>query len=337
MKRKIENSIRMALQYILKERERDYREAWSIFFWGLRDYLSFNHHFSPVIGDIFCRAIVLDTLIDLYNTGFVEKSIVTADLNYLISKKDKRGWKYYPDSNALPEDADDTGLILESLVRMKYDERYCNNIAKSLVGNILEDGAIFTWLVNPKEREKAEKRWGGGISPAVTATVAYSIYFVDPIKYKKILEKTNFWLQRKLISGKIQPVWYVSPLYAIYRITRFLKIYNNSLSDDIKEKIISLNVPDINSVLDLSYALIIQKILGINADKSFVYRILNSQRADGSFKEEYFHYYMPPNTLNINLNILKKYRPDILFYSSTTVSTTIALKTLVLIYRDIIK
>ena len=334
MKRKIESALKTALQYILMEREKEYREAWSVLFWGLRaDYRISRHCFSPVTGEVFCRALILDLFIDLYESGFVVESVVNEDLDILLSKKGRKGWKYYPDHD-LPEDADDTGLILESLVRMGHDKSRCSDIAGFLAENIMEDGAIFTWLVDPEERERAEKLFGGGVSPAVTATAAYSLYLADSKKYRSKLEKTSAWIQHVVVSGNIEPVWYVSPLYALYRMVRFLDLYD-SLSDSLKEKSISLNGFDSGSLLDLSYTLLIQNVVDVDVHENYVCRLLELQKTNGSFGRENFHYYLPPTTPRLNFNVLKNYRPDVVFYSSAIITAVIASKALSQIYAMI--
>lgn len=109
-------------------------------------------------GDVFQRALVVDTLLDLLSmcpdSGL--DNIIEEEVEKIVAarlKGVKGGWSYFPQLRELPPDADTLGQVLQVFTKSKYKnihEVVSEPIFLLLNNCSYEDGSFETWIVDNK-------------------------------------------------------------------------------------------------------------------------------------------------------------------------------------------
>ena len=192
------------------------------------------------VGNVFQRALVVDTLIDAHSFYPDADEIIKEEVQKLVSAKLKRvrgGWSYFPSLPELPPDADSLGQVLQVLVRSKYekiDEEVSDPISLLLSQCSYDDGSFETWIVdnNDTSRETAiiknaiENMWKmrKGKDNGVLANILYGLYLYDFEKLKSRIEKGVDCLEkRQSKEGCWTSTWYWGNYYGTYVAVRIIK------------------------------------------------------------------------------------------------------------------
>lgn len=183
-------------------------------------------------GDIFQRALLLDTFIDV-NGMFKNQlqEIIDLEANYLIASRRKGGvggWAYFPELRELPPDADDLAQVMQVLLRSGY-----RDLASSLFERPLkvlledhknEDNGWESWII-PKENKTEEeelqtiwvnKAWGTGSDIDVVANLLYALQLYDKDRFSEEIARGLKFLHNSHIDFSWKSTWYYGDYYGTY-------------------------------------------------------------------------------------------------------------------------
>lgn len=319
-----ETSIRKGLSYLSKQHVIAYLESWHIYS---------NPEVGTYVGDIFPRAVIIDTLIDLKLAGYrVKKNVIDEDTKFLIWSATEGGWRYFPKWADVPPDADTLGQILQVLSRLQYGAlRVCENGITLLMKNSFSDGSFNTWLVNDTRLlESANKVFGGGRDVEVVANILYGLYLYDKARFKKhILKGLSFLLSKQELDGSWTSTWYLRKYYGTYVCLRMLsEVINDSASYKKSLNFLLSNQMSDGSwhrettstafaLLALSYVSRLSKATAASSLKKATDFLLSMQLKDGSWPTGPYVKMVNPEDPSAFIE-----------YSSRTVTTAFCLKAL---------
>ncbi|AXT49602.1 hypothetical protein D1818_01745 [Aquimarina sp. BL5] len=183
-------------------------------------------------GDIFQRALILDTFIDA-NTILdnLLGNIITFEATYLIDSRRKEGvggWAYFPKLRELPPDADDLAQVMQVLCRSGYKKETVSLFEKPLKvlfrdqANI--DNGWESWII-PKENQSLEeqlqtiwvnKAWGKGSDIDVVGNVLYALSIYDKDRFSKEIKKGLSFLYNSHEQYSWKSTWYYGKNYGTY-------------------------------------------------------------------------------------------------------------------------
>ncbi|WP_298317070.1 prenyltransferase/squalene oxidase repeat-containing protein [uncultured Aquimarina sp.] len=183
-------------------------------------------------GDIFQRALILDTFIDA-NTILdnLLENIITSEATYLIDSRRKEGvggWAYFPKLRELPPDADDLAQVMQVLCRSGYKKETVSLFEEPLKvlfrdqANI--DNGWESWII-PKENQSLEEQlqtiwvnraWGKGSDIDVVGNVLYALSIYDKDRFSKEIKKGLFFLYNSHEQYSWKSTWYYGKNYGTY-------------------------------------------------------------------------------------------------------------------------
>ncbi|HTW81020.1 MAG TPA: hypothetical protein VME23_15845 [Terracidiphilus sp.] len=182
-------------------------------------------------GDVFQRALIADILCDA-NEMLDDKlrPILENEICYLLSRRDPGhcGWKYFPELQELPADADDLGQIMQVLWRVGSHEeidKYCMGPLSIFEENCHPDGSYETWIIPKSDRTRAQSReadfvrtmWGTGADPEVIANLLYALALLDRDRFCQQIARGVKYLQgQQSQEGYWRSGWYHGPYYGTY-------------------------------------------------------------------------------------------------------------------------
>lgn len=194
--------------------------------------------------DIFQRALVLDTLIDIHDksTNPDLLKIINYETQYL---KDVQladgGWSYFPTCPEIAPDSDLLGQIIQCFTRVdqnKFIEEYCLPQVDLLFkyNAPANDGSFETWIVPTKEPNELQQRqilynnlWGKGPDNEVVANLLYGLYLFDNHTYRSRIELgCKYLLQQQEKEGFWSSAWYCGPYYGTYVCLRLVRNFKNT-------------------------------------------------------------------------------------------------------------
>ena len=184
-------------------------------------------------GDVFQRALILDTLLD-FNPELQNQlnTIIDAEADYLFNTRRKTGiggWAYFPDLRELPPDADDLAQVMQVLLRADYSQTAIQYFEDAL--NVLfndqanADNGWESWII-PKNNQTEEqqlqtiwvnKAWGTGSDIEVVANLVYALILFDSERFAPSIERgISFLLNLHKNSYCWESTWYYGDYYGTY-------------------------------------------------------------------------------------------------------------------------
>ncbi|WP_405206489.1 prenyltransferase/squalene oxidase repeat-containing protein [Aquimarina sp. LLG6339-5] len=187
-------------------------------------------------GDIFQRALILDTFIDANTTLDNElENIIASEAKYLIESRRKQGvggWAYFPKLRELPPDADDLAQIMQVLCRSGYKKETISLFEEPLKVLFRDqanaDNGWESWII-PKENQSLEeqlqtvwvnKAWGTGSDIDVVANVLYALSIYDKDRFSKEIEQGLSFLYNNHEQYSWKSTWYYGKNYGTYMSIR---------------------------------------------------------------------------------------------------------------------
>jgi squalene-hopene/tetraprenyl-beta-curcumene cyclase len=235
-----------ALNFVVEQWRKGLGEARHIMNLTQTDGFAANAGSSYRYGDVFQRALILETLCDVQSKLDVNlEPLIEYEIDYLLQKRRKDnigGWAYFPDVLEIAADADDLGQILQAFVladRKELALTYCEKPIKSLLkNNLLENGAVETWIVPKENRDAVQQiqhhynltKWGIGPDTEVVANFFYGLALYDQKRFEKIIKKAVNYLESvQLSDGSWDSRWYYGAFYGTFVCTRLIaKIFPDS-------------------------------------------------------------------------------------------------------------
>ncbi len=184
-------------------------------------------------GDVFQRALILDTLLD-FNPNLQNQlnNIIDAEAGYLFNARRKTGiggWAYFPELRELPPDADDLAQVMQVLLRAGYSKTATPHFELAL--NVLlndqanADNGWESWII-PKSDQTEEqqlqtiwvnKAWGTGSDIEVVANLVYAFILFDNKRFAAAIERgLTFLLNSHKNSHCWESTWYYGDYYGTY-------------------------------------------------------------------------------------------------------------------------
>jgi len=184
-------------------------------------------------GDVFQRALILDTLLD-FNPELQNQLniIIYAEADYLFKARRKTGiggWAYFPDLRELPPDADDLAQVMQVLLRAGYSKTAIPYFEEAL--NVLlndqanTDNGWESWII-PKNNQTEEqqlqtiwvnKAWGTGSDIEVVANLVYALILFDSERFAAFVERgISFLLNSHKNHYCWESTWYYGEYYGTY-------------------------------------------------------------------------------------------------------------------------
>lgn len=183
-------------------------------------------------GDIFQRALLLDTFLDV-NGMFKNKlqEIIDLEANYLIASRRKEGvggWAYFPELRELPPDADDLAQVMQVLLRSGYRSIASSLFEKPLTVLLRDqknpDNGWESWII-PKENKTEEeelqtiwvnKAWGTGSDIDVVANLLYALQLYDKDRFSEEIAGGLDFLYNSHTGFSWKSTWYYGDYYGTY-------------------------------------------------------------------------------------------------------------------------
>ncbi|WP_298539769.1 prenyltransferase/squalene oxidase repeat-containing protein [uncultured Aquimarina sp.] len=183
-------------------------------------------------GDIFQRALILDTFIDA-NTILNNQlgNIITSEAAYLIESRREKGvggWAYFPKLRELPPDADDLAQIIQVLCRSGYKKETTSLFEEPLKVLFRDqantDNGWESWII-PKENQSLEeqlqtiwvnKAWGIGSDIDVVANVLYALSIYDKDRFSKEIKQGLSFIYNSHEEYSWKSTWYYGKNYGTY-------------------------------------------------------------------------------------------------------------------------
>lgn len=180
-------------------------------------------------GDVFQRAILMDTLHAIQVHGFQDVSLlIDHEADYLLSRQQTDppgGWRYFPDLKELPADADDLAQCIRALMaagRSREARAAAAQPLQTLLHDCrLDSGLYETWIVPQTENaETARQRWwirnawGRGPDCEVIANLVIALHMLDAQEYAaEIAECRTRLAAMQATDGSWPSSWYHGPYY----------------------------------------------------------------------------------------------------------------------------
>lgn len=236
--KRLKFNIYRSLDYLLTQQELDFPELkHRMSFYKSGGFMGEQEHH---IGNVFQRALIVDTLLDARSFFPNADVIIKKEVEKLVSAKLRRvrgGWNYFPSLPELPPDADTLGQILQILIRSKYekiDEEVSDPISLLLSQCSYDDGSFETWIVDNNDvsmdtaiiKSAIERLWKmrRGKDNAVVANILYGLYLYNFLHLKDRIEKgVNLLENRQSEEGYWSSTWYWGNYYGTYVSVRIIK------------------------------------------------------------------------------------------------------------------
>jgi hypothetical protein len=207
-------------------------------------------------GDVFQRALILDTLLD-FDIELLNQlhDIIISEAEYLFGTRRKTGiggWAYFPGLSELPPDADDLAQVMQALLRAGYPKRAA--LFFELPLNVLlndqanTDNGWESWIIPEQDLTEEQqlqkiwinKAWGTGSDIEVVANLIYALTLFDKERFAAAIERgINFLLKSHQNTYSWASTWYYGEYYGTYVSIRAICAANGP-KDVIKNAIIAL-------------------------------------------------------------------------------------------------
>jgi len=184
-------------------------------------------------GDVFQRALILDTFLD-FHSGPDDPlgDIIAPEADYLMGIRRKSGlggWAYFPGLRELPPDADDLAQVMQVLLRAGYRQQ-----ARPLIETPLEvlladqaneDGGWESWIVPARDQNEEQKlqslwihkAWGTGSDAEVIANLVFALTIYDPERFSAAIDRGVGFLTNGHEGGcPWKSTWYYGDYYGTY-------------------------------------------------------------------------------------------------------------------------
>ncbi len=228
-----------ALNFVVEQWRKGFGEARHIMNLTETEGFSANGVSNYRHGDVFQRALILETLCDVQNKLNINLDpIIDYEIDYLLQKRrldEVGGWAYFPDVAEIAADADDLGQVLQSFVladRKELALTYCEKPLKILLqNNLLENGAVETWIVPKYERSQIQEmqhqynssKWGVGPDTEVVANLFYGLAVYDPKRFSRVINNAVSYLESvQNTEGSWESRWYYDAFYGTYVCSRLI-------------------------------------------------------------------------------------------------------------------
>lgn len=236
--KKLQFHINRSLDYLLTQQDMDFPEAKDrMFFSKSGGFIGDQEHQQ---GDVFQRALIVDTLLDARSFFPNADEIIKKEVEKLVAAKLTRvsgGWSYFPSLPEMPPDTDCLAQVIQVLVKSKYEKIYeevSDPVSLLLSQCSYDDGSFETWIVdnNDTSEETAiiknaiERVWKmrGGKDNEVVANILYGLYLYDYPHLKDRIEKgVNCLEERQSKEGYWVSTWYWGNYYGTYISVRIIK------------------------------------------------------------------------------------------------------------------
>ncbi|WP_163192158.1 hypothetical protein [Clostridium thermarum] len=240
-------------------------------------------------GDIFQRALILNLLLEMKEMGFdIGNNYIKFEADYLFNKMSPIydiGWSYFPDLPELAPDIDTLSEIIKIYVSYPNDmvkKHIADCIDFVLDNNIVPDGSILTWMLDPKDQSElivrawtaAREKWGVRSDPEVTANFLLALSSLDYDTYKNVVNHSLPWIfSKQNENGYWLSTWYTGNYYGSYICSKLFSKLNirNEQTDRLASFLISSQNEDgswgsnganpqdtalaISSLIDLSHSI----------------------------------------------------------------------------------
>jgi len=230
-------------------------------FCNTKHVMPFSHEVFQVkedfqVGDVFQRALILDTLLD-FNAGLQNQlvDIITSEADYLLEARRKTGvggWAYFPGLTELPPDTDDLAQVMQVMLRAGYHEKASPffEIPLSVLLNDQSnnDDGWESWIV-PKQDQNEEqqlqtvwinKAWGTGSDVEVVANLVFALIMYDRKRFATEIDRgVNFLLNSHKNKHFWKSTWYYGNYYGTYVCMRAICAANGP-RDTIEKTIVFL-------------------------------------------------------------------------------------------------
>lgn len=188
-------------------------------------------------------------------------------INYWV-----RGSKYFKEL-PLPDDVDDTALVLTSFIRLgiSFDERY---FLKMLSLEEKPGGPYRTWYIG----DKNIKTWMD-IDPAVNAHLLYAakLYGID-------LKRCRNYVYKLLKNGDISSPYYLSELIFLYYCSKYYYLSrDNKFLMQLQSRLKDYKVSKLSD-FEKIWFILCKLYIGENVSKFEIEEIFKLQQKDGSLR-----------------------------------------------------
>lgn len=189
-------------------------------------------------GDVFQRALILDTFLDFYSgPAGPLAGIIAAEADYLIGIRRRTGvggWAYFPGLTELPPDADDLAQAMQVLLRAGYRQKATPLIEVPLkvllADQANEDGGWESWIVPGRDQNEEQqlqtawihKAWGSGSDAEVVANLIFALTLYDPERFSAAIDRGMRFLVESHQGYRWESTWYYGDYYGTYVALRAL-------------------------------------------------------------------------------------------------------------------
>lgn len=221
------DTIRRAMTALLAEAETGYPEARHVMAFP-RDQ-GFDVASDTQSGDIFQRAILMESLHIIHRAGLADLSALMArEADYLLSRRvtgPPGGWRYFPDLSELPPDADDLAQVIRALLwsgRADAAQAVAREPLDVLLGQKGSGpGRYETWIVPDVDNSEFDRQrwwidnaWGHGADCEVIANLVITLRALDAGRYASVVADCCTEIAaRQGADGVWRSTWYEGPFY----------------------------------------------------------------------------------------------------------------------------
>lgn len=225
-----------ALHLIVRQWQLGFGEARHIMYLPHREGFSAAQEYH--YGDIFQRALIVDTLCDIEAfSGRQLQPVIEHEVGYLLDHRltsGVGGWSYLPTALEVAPDADVLGQVMQVLLRTGHKEEVAEHceipLSVLLCDNARANGSFETWIIpatgrtSQQERQvECNQKWGAGPDNEVMANLLYALARYDPKRFAEKLRRGVAYLEsRQETDGHWISRWYYGPYYGTYVCLRLL-------------------------------------------------------------------------------------------------------------------
>jgi len=218
------NILISAINYIIKEGERNFPEMKHIMFLGKEE--GFSNFSQTHIGDIFQLALVGEMLLEINESNILApmlKNIEKVFTNKITHEGSVIAWKYFPSVTEISCDIDDLAQVMRFLLSFDKTNKKIQLCIKTIDEIVIKDNydkrtkAFQTWIMPKSDKIELQlkqdifnkSKWGEGPHVEVNANFGICLYEIDKIKYDYWITKIAEYLQKtRSEDGFWESRWY---------------------------------------------------------------------------------------------------------------------------------